>query len=87
MNTKALKKDNAFTFNRTEKFRYGERKKGRVEDITLSADLANGSEREQVAKYGFATRYTLQRMMVRWLIKNTVQKSVVFFPKHNGFIF
>ena len=44
MNTKALKKDNAFTTNRTEKFRFGERKKGRVKDITLSADLTKGNE-------------------------------------------
>jgi hypothetical protein len=33
---KAFKKDNAFTNAcRIEKFRFGERKKGRVEDITF----------------------------------------------------
>ena len=39
MNIKALKRTTLSLANRKEKFRFGERKKGRAKDITLSADL------------------------------------------------
>jgi hypothetical protein len=69
-----LKKDNAFTKNRKEKFRFGERKKGARKRYHLISRLA---ETKEVSRYGFAARYPTRRMMVRWFETNS-EKAIVF---------
>lgn len=46
---------------RTENFRFGERKRERVKDITSTADRL---KENRVIGYGLAIRYTLRQMIV-----------------------
>ena len=66
---------------RTEKFRFGERKKDTVNRYHLLAYFANiptlyNIYRDKVVKYGFAIRYPLRQMIVCF---GGVESRCVFF--------
>ena len=46
---------------RKEKFRFGERKKGKIKGITF---LADATKVKRVIAYGFAARYPTRQMIV-----------------------
>ena len=73
---------------RTEKFRFGERKKDTANRYHLLADFANiptlyNIYRDKVVKYGFAIRYPLRQMIVCF---GGVESRCVF-SKTQRFIF